>query len=100
MIDLFLRADSEEALKAALPWATDIDGNWIQFSERYALDLIDHHTTSPAVLDENDDIVEAAVYDTRYHANLRILDSSLLLQVPDEIRIIVQTPSRVWIEEE
>ena len=100
MIDLYLRADTEAGLKSSLPWALDEEGGWVLFTERYALDLIGPVEITPAVLDVDGNLITPAEIDARYHANLRLLDETLAEQVPEAVRITVNTPSRRWAGEE
>lgn len=102
MLDLYLRAATEAELIAALPWAVNTDGHLVTTSHAYALDLIGSVVITPAVYDTSGGpdvapiLVTPAVVDERCHANLRLLDESLADQVPEAVRIVVNSPSRVW----
>jgi len=99
--DLYLRADSESALAVAMPWFRREDA-WVTASHHHALDLIGPITTTPAILDENGEVVTPAMIDGRYHANLRLFgdhpDREAILAGLEAVRIDPEpaTPSRVW----
>lgn len=108
MIDVYLRADTEADLAAALPWLRNDDGEW-QAPAGCALDIIGSVATMPAVLDAEGNVVEPAALDTRCHANLRC-PHQMLAQVPDAVLLgardvhtgqfvagtVPATPSRRW----
>ncbi len=96
-MDLYLRSASEADLKAALPWALDAGGEWVPYTAAYALDLIGPIVTTPAVMNVGGEIATPAEVDTRFHANLRLMDETLVDRVPEDVRIEVSTPSRVWL---
>lgn len=96
MLDLCLRADSEAALKAAIPFAVSAEGEWIVASHQWAFDPIGAVVVTPAVLGLEGEVVEPAVLDARFHANLRLLDAMIEPFVPIEMRVAPLTPSRVW----
>lgn len=96
MLDLCLRADTEAALKAAIPFVVNAEGEWIVASHQWALDPIGAVVVTPAILGPEGAVVEPAVLDGRFHANLRLLDPALAGEVPAAVQITVTTPSRVW----
>ena len=103
--DLFLRADTEADLKAALPWALYGDdapegfeeGDWresVRF--QYALDLIGPITVTDAVMDEDGEtVLTPAVVDDGFHANLRLIDG-FAPDVPAEFIVHPTNPRRVF----
>ena len=95
ILDFFLRADTEDALAAALPFARD-DNGWAGGGHSFALDLIGPIETTPAVYDAEGNVVTPAVVDAAFHANLRLLDETLAGQVPQSVQITVINPRRVW----
>ena len=98
MTDLYLRAADEAALKTALPWLLDAEGNWLTASHRWAFDPVGPIATSPATTDEQGTLLTAPVFDSRFHANLRLLDETLAGDVPAEMIVAPEpaTPTRVW----
>ncbi len=95
MIDLFLRADSESALAAALPFLRDSEG-WISAGHEHALDVIGPVVVTPAAVDGEGNVAADAVLDGRCHANLRC-SQMIADQVPAEVVIAAPaTPARVW----
>lgn len=96
MIDLYLRADSEAELKAALGFAVSPQGAWRLAGHQWALDPFGAVVTVPAIIDSSGQITAAAVMDDRFHANLRLLDPALDALVPPELRLAPDTPCRVW----
>lgn len=97
MIDLYLRAATEAELAAALPWARDAGGEWVCYAKGYAIDLIGAVETVAATIDGNGAVVTPAVFDDRFHANLRLIDESLADLVPEAVRITVENPVREWL---
>lgn len=120
MVDLYLKAESEADMKAALPWAVNENGEWITATHQWALDPVGAIVKTPAVLlfdppsvapleygvgDDDDGegepvtitVIAEATYAPGYHANLRLLDDTLTQLVPDEIVIAApSSPARVW----
>lgn len=99
MLDLCLRADSEAALKAAIPFAVSAEGEWIVASHQWAFDPIGAVVATPVVYDLGTippSVVSEAVMADGWHANLRLLDDALAGQVPEAVRITPNSPSRVW----
>lgn len=103
--DLYLRASDEAALKAALPWAVHQSeipdgpsaGDW-KTSEAglYALDLVGPVTVSDAVLSEDGEtVLEPAVVDDGFHANLRLIGAYRPL-VPADVLCHPSRPRRVF----
>lgn len=78
MTDLYLRAESEDDLAAALPMlrGTAEDGSevWITGSAHHALDSGIPIVVTPAVQGEDGEVEEPAILDEHFHANLRLLD--------------------------
>lgn len=92
MIDLCLRADTEQQLIEALPFLRAEEG-WL-VSPKFALALYGPLVVTPAVLD-GETVITPAVIDDRFHANLRCAPD-IAEQVPPEIIIQPTNPSRVW----
>lgn len=98
--DIYLRADTEAELKAALPWAVD-DGDWVLASPDHALDLIGPVMTADAVMGEPDPetgepVIETPpVFDTGFHANLRCI-GGFAPEIPAELIVRPKHPRRVW----
>lgn len=84
MIDLYLRADTEAALKEALAFAVSPEGDWMPCGSGWALDPIGALERAPGDTD------------ARFHANLRLLDPALEALVPEAIRVSPTAPRRVW----
>lgn len=103
--DVYLRADTEADLKAALPWALWGEeapegvqaGDWKQGERfRYALSLIGPVVTTSAVMSEDGEtVVTPAVIDTGFHANLRLIDG-YSPDIPAEVVVTPSSPSRVF----
>lgn len=93
MIDLCLRADTEQQLIDALPFLRD-GGGWL-VSPRFALALYGPLVVTPAVL-EGETVITPAVIDERFHANLRCAPD-IAEMVPPEIIIQPTKPLRVWV---
>lgn len=93
MIDLFLRADSEADMKAAVPFLLDTDGNWHHDTLQFSVSVIG---SIPPELDEDGEVVKPG--DDGFHVNVRLIDLSLLDQFPTEVVIAPEpeTPTRVW----
>ncbi|MHA6641354.1 hypothetical protein [Mesorhizobium sp. A623] len=92
--DLYLRADTEADLAAALPFAHQND-EWITSTHDYALDLIGPVVATDGTYDENGKELTAPIIDARFHANLRCTAEFAAL-VPEGIQISPDSPSRVW----
>ncbi|WP_054312926.1 hypothetical protein [Mesorhizobium sp. 1M-11] len=100
MITLYLRADTEADMIAALPWARAIapagDGVWNRSTESYALDLVGAVVTAPGVYGEDHAVITQPTLDDRFHANLRCT-AEIAAQVTANIIIDAPaTPARVW----
>lgn len=100
MVDIYLRAETEAELVAALPWAREQDGDadphWATGGEGWALDIIGPVVIAAGSYDDDGAELAAPVIDRRCHANLRctpeIADS-----IPTGVRIAPpETPARVW----
>lgn len=93
MIDLFLRANSEADMKAAVPFLLDDDGNWHHDTLQFSVSVVG---VIPPELDENDEVIKPG--DDGFHVNVRLVDLDLLTLVPDEVSLtpIPGTPVRVW----
>ena len=97
MTTIYLRAVSEDALKAALPFAV-IDGEWRPYTHDWAIDLIGPMVVTPAVMGGTVDepvIVTPAVIDGRYHANLSFL-RGFSAEINPAIIITPTNPRRRW----
>ena len=77
-IDVGLRADTVEVIHAALQHpmidavTTDEDGN-IQPKPEALLDYLGHIVVTPAVLDDEGEVVTEAVLHPKYHVNMRVV---------------------------
>lgn len=98
MLDLYLCAATEAELKSALPSFLNEEGAWIISCHQWALDLIGPIITVPEVRDEQGNVMTPTVMDDRFHANLRLLNESLVHSLPAEIIVSPgpRTPHRVW----
>lgn len=96
MIDLYLKTKTEEDMKTNIPWLVNNEGNWITASHKWAFDPIGPIVIELQVINENMEIVKEAVLDTNFHANLRLIDETLVNQVPNSIQVTVNSPSRKW----
>lgn len=96
---LYLRADSEVALIAALAFArmadTNGQGGWCTATAEYALDIIGVIYNDDAVY-VNSALVTPATSKSGFHANLKCNDRILAL-VPVSV-IIVPPPGRILRE--
>ena len=104
--DVYLRADTEADLKAALPWAVhqaDVPdgpdaGDWKRGEPGlYALDPIGPVVTTGAVMDPEDPevVITPTVVDTGYHANLRLI-GAFSPDIPEAVIIVPTAPRRVF----
>jgi hypothetical protein len=107
---ILLRADTREALQAALPWAVQQDsepeglqaGDWIEYGPDYWLLVIGSPLViKDAVMGEPDpetgeaEVIEPAELDTGYHANLYpydgfdrdVPDSVIVTPAGDQVRV-------------
>lgn len=93
MQDLFLRANSEAEMKAAVPLLLDTEGNWHHDTLQFSVSVIG---VIPPELDEGGEVVKPG--DDGFHVNVRIADLSMVGQFPEEIIInpLPATPVRVW----
>lgn len=93
MQDLFLRANTEADMKAAVPFLLDTDGNWHHDTLQFSVSVIG---SIPPELDENDEVIKPG--DDGFHVNVRLVDLWLLDQFPAAIVIAPEpeTPIRVW----
>lgn len=90
MTMFYLRADTEAAMRDEIvrvldgAIVTDEDGDEqiVFYNHRWALDWNVPITLTPAVVDENGDIVTPVVMSADFHANLKILDPDALLDFP------------------
>ena len=81
MIDIYLRFDTEADAIEALPEYYDHEaGEWRDGDHRYALCVIGSIEKTPAVLDEDGEVITPAVIDTRWHANVRAM-----IDIPPEL---------------
>ena len=114
MRDYCLRAETEAALKAALPFAVSTEdetvngvvtrpaGSWITSAPGvYALDLIGALVVEDAVFGEPDpetgerEILTPAVMDEGFHANLRCL-GDFAPEIDAGLIVTPSNPRRVW----
>ena len=103
-IDLYLRADTEADLIAALPWARiddeDTGPRWLDGGDGWALSIVGPVVTAPGAYDEDGAEIEPPTIDGRFHANLRVASAELAESVPAEIIVspAPATPARVWAQ--
>lgn len=93
-VDLYLRADTESDLVAALSWARveDEDGpRWSGGGDGYALHIIGPLVTTPGEYDDDGAETSPPVIDPRFHANLRC-SAEVAATVPAEV-IVTPEPS-------
>lgn len=103
--DVYLRADTEADLKAALPWALWGDDapegfeadDWRESKRfQYALALIGPMVATEAVMAEDGEtVLTPAVMDERFHANLRLING-YAPDIPAEVVTTPTSPSRVF----
>lgn len=98
MIDLFLRADTEAELIAALPWARgeDEDGGeyWLTAGPGWALDVIGPVARLREFAGAE---IEPPVIDGRFHANLRLAAPGVV-SVTEAVIVSPEpsSPARWW----
>lgn len=92
-MDIYLRAETEADMHAALAFMRDDDG-WID-SPLYSIDVIGPVVMAPAEIDVDGNEVTPAVIDNRFHLNLRC-EPSVADQIPDDIKCTQAAPMRVW----
>jgi|GEM_PF-3708757 len=99
MIDIYLRADTAEALRAACPWLWDeAAAEWIGDAPAFSLSVIG---PIPPIFDEGEDDAPGDMLragDPAFHANLRVVDMGLVGLVPVDIIIAPEpeSPLRAW----
>ena len=98
MIDLYLKANNEQALINAMP-SFRLDGEWLYSSHYYALTIMGILYNDDGVYDELGEVVTPATIINGFHANLRctpeIADST-----PSEIQILRPNNLKVrWFDE-
>jgi hypothetical protein len=93
MTDLYLRTTTEQALRTAVPFLLDEDGNWHHDTLQFSVSVIG---SIPPELDEDGEVVTPG--DDGFHVNVRLVDLSLIDQFPAAIIIAPnpETPVRVW----
>lgn len=104
MMDLMLRFDTEEQAIAAMPMLRGVDeagtGVWLTASHHHALDPIGPVVTTPAVVDDEGNVVTPAVVDDRWHANLRLSDAcpdcDAIMAAVEGFTVNPANPVRVW----
>lgn len=95
--DLFLRADAEAALKAALPaFMLDDEGNPMSGGQGWALDWAIPIVAVPGTYDEDGKVIVPAVMDARFHANLRYRPDMVTVDISATYRAAPVTPQRVF----
>ena len=91
MLDIYLKAGTEQELATALSFARvkDEQGNdiWMPCTKEYALDLVGALYNDDAVLGEDGIVITPPTSVPGYHANLRLLDENLLSSIPESIII-------------
>lgn len=102
MIDLMFRADSQAAwtaFAASAGYTRDADGAAVP-TEGVSIDEIGPVVTTPAVLDDEGEIITDAVLDQRHHVNVRLdCDAPPMISGPGVEWIdpaTVTTPARIF----
>ena len=97
MLDLYLRANDEAEAKLALPDFLDPDGNWLLATPQWAFDPVGAIITEPAAFDGLY-LVTPPTFAPGWHANIRLLDASLLpaLETSGLLIETPATPARRW----
>ena len=96
MIDLYLRADTAEALRDACPFLWDGEGEqWVLGTVDFAFDPIGPVVVVPSAYDDEGNQLSPPVIDWRFHANLRCTPDIAAL-VPGLLLVTPGTPRRVW----
>ena len=97
MIDIFLKAPDKTTLLAGQPFVNMLEGGPACYTHEYALDLIGPVVTIPATFDAEGAELTPAVFDSQFHANLRLLDESLEVDIGMTIIIAApNNPRRAW----
>jgi len=92
-MDIYLHAETEAEMHAALAFMRDDDG-WID-SPMYSIDVIGPVVLTTSVIDADGNEVTPAVIDDRFHVNLRC-EPSIADQIPNDIKHTPDAPMRVW----
>lgn len=97
MQTLYLKATSEAALIAALPFART-ENRWLEATEYFALDIIGdfYEITDGWPVDENGVLRTTPMKFDGYHANIRCSDEIAAL-IPVGIIVFPKTPRRAWL---
>lgn len=100
MIDLYLKAESKQALIEALPFARrkDEDDNefWVTDTHDYSLVVIGKLYSKDGVYGENGEVITAPTEIEGFHANIRCKQNISKLIPKDLIIDKPQNPKRVW----
>lgn len=98
MIDLYLRAATEAAMAAAIPFARTSDEfgeRWIEADTDFALCVVGPVVVGPGMYDDNGQEILPPDVDTRFHVNLRCTEAIAAL-VPNAVIVTPENPSMVW----
>ena len=94
---LYLRADTEQNLIDALPFArgVDFDSNpiWIRTTHDFTLDIIGALSNDDATVDGNGEVVTQPAQKPGFHANLLCTDA-IAATIPNEI-IVIPPPTNI-----
>ena len=92
-----LRANTEEAMKEALQFGVR-EGEWVPYGKDWAIDLIGPMVSVEAVLGDEGVVVVPAVWDMRFHVNLKAAQD--VIDAIDPLFITSPAnPKRVWFGE-
>ena len=98
--DLYLVADTEAEMIAAIPFARGMDGNgsWLTNGPGFSCCALGPICTSPAVLGPDMTVITPAVMDERFHVNLSLfgLGNDLLATIPPAVIVSPNNPRVVW----
>ena len=102
MIDLYLRADTKEALETCECLRTkDDDGNdvWLTCCPEYALDIVGDDYNADAVFDDDGEIVTPATKRDGYFAMIRCTEE-IANTIPTEMIWTGTRPNRIWFKKD
>lgn len=97
MTDLFLRAANAGALASACPFLR-YEGEWITDTAQFSLSVIGKISPTYAMSEDGTPGDMTDPGDERFHANIRVLEPTIVDLIPDEMTIAPEpdSPVRVW----
>lgn len=99
MVDLCLKAMTEDEMIVALPFArlTNEQGNdcWVNAGDGFVLNVIGAVCITEGTYDEEGEQITAPVFDTSFHVNIRCNDE-IAASIPHSVKIWPETPVRLW----